>query len=534
MPRVLSLVALVAIMGLVSAQSPLTTTFAANNGQAGNMFDLVGIAPVVITGFDLNLDVGSWNIDIYTKAGPYLPDVFNAGAWGAPIATYLGVAGAGLNLVTPLPQNLSVAIGAAATQSFYVTVTNGTGLNYLTGVAGTTGTVFAQNADLQFLSGAGMSYPFGSNFNPRVFSGNIYYLPGGPPTYQTNSANASLDVNGVQSSGFAPAVSNVCPGATNTGTVAGGPSSVSYDIGFTVGTTVLPNNLVTTGGQIVNLDFLSPSFGFVFGGTLAPFAPFSVPIVFGPGTPELDAQMVILDFIAPDGFTLSQAVCIQTLTATTSIAGPSGDDVFQLVDLNLLAGSPNCWDVSSLPFYGSSFTQFNVASNGRVMMGAGSTDWTPTIAEALSGVPFVGNWSDLSVNIAGSITISNPGSGLVSVAWAGVPFFGQAGSSSSFSVDFDGNTGVVALNGLQGILPATALGAAADQFLGMSPGTLLGATDPGVAGFAPAAAGAAGAPGDMLYELNLGLSSLRHASITAGLNAVVFTPAGSNYTWVGL
>ncbi|MGC6489052.1 MAG: hypothetical protein ACON4Z_15495, partial [Planctomycetota bacterium] len=45
----------------------LTTTFASNNGQAGNMFDLrPGNAPVVIDCFDVNLDAGTWDLEVYT------------------------------------------------------------------------------------------------------------------------------------------------------------------------------------------------------------------------------------------------------------------------------------------------------------------------------------------------------------------------------------------------------------------------------------------------------------------------------------
>ncbi|MCK5942398.1 MAG: hypothetical protein KAI24_10545, partial [Planctomycetes bacterium] len=160
----------------ITAQSPLTTTFAGGNGQAGNMFDLVATnaAGVTIKNFDVNLDAGTWDLEVYklTTPGPYLPSVTNPADWTL-VCAVSSVVSAGPNVPTLLPLSVEEFIPSGATQSFYVTVTNGTAINYTNGT--TTGALFASNADLEFYEGAGMSYPFGSNFNPRVFNGNIYY-----------------------------------------------------------------------------------------------------------------------------------------------------------------------------------------------------------------------------------------------------------------------------------------------------------------------------------------------------------------------
>ena len=37
------------------------------------------------------------------------------------------------------------------------------------------GDVAAQNSDLQILVGAGVNYPFGALFTPRIWNGTIYY-----------------------------------------------------------------------------------------------------------------------------------------------------------------------------------------------------------------------------------------------------------------------------------------------------------------------------------------------------------------------
>ncbi|MFT4842175.1 MAG: hypothetical protein ACI8UD_004286 [Planctomycetota bacterium] len=152
----------------------LTTTFAGGNGQAGNMFDLQAVIPVTITGFDVNLDAGTWDMEVYTLAPnlPYLPDVANPTAWTL-VGSTTGLLSLGANVPTPLPIALSVPIAAGEVQAFYVTVTNGTAINYTNGT--TTGALFASTPQLQFFEGAGVAYPFAANFNPRNFNANIHY-----------------------------------------------------------------------------------------------------------------------------------------------------------------------------------------------------------------------------------------------------------------------------------------------------------------------------------------------------------------------
>jgi hypothetical protein len=167
---------LIASAAAVSAQSPLTTTFASNNGQSGNMFDVVATnaAGVTIKSFEVNIDAGVWDLEVWTlpSGTPYLPDVNNAGAWTL-LASASGVTGAGLNLPTLLPICVDTFVPTATTQAFYVTVTNGTSMNYTNGT--TTGALYASNADLEFYEGSGLAYPFNANFNPRVWNGTISY-----------------------------------------------------------------------------------------------------------------------------------------------------------------------------------------------------------------------------------------------------------------------------------------------------------------------------------------------------------------------
>jgi len=163
--------------------SPLTTTFSSNNGQAGNMFDLrvaSGTAPVVIDDFDVNLDSGNWDLEIYTttSGGSHVGVEQDATAWTL-VASIPGVVSNGANTPTPLGQSLNLTIDCGDQVGFYVTVSNGNALNYTTGTGFAVGDVYASNADLEVLAGTGNTYPFGSVFGPptssRIFNGNIYY-----------------------------------------------------------------------------------------------------------------------------------------------------------------------------------------------------------------------------------------------------------------------------------------------------------------------------------------------------------------------
>ncbi|MCK5940803.1 MAG: hypothetical protein KAI24_02440 [Planctomycetes bacterium] len=178
--RYLSIV--LATAAAVTAQSPLTTTFASNNGQSGNMFDIgaTNAAGVTVRYFDVNLDPGSWDLEVYvaTSGGTHIGIEQTAASWTL-VGSAAGVVSAGANVPTTLPICVEEFIATGTTQGFYVTCTNGTGINYTTGTGFTQGTLYAQNADIDFFAGTGNVYPFGAVFGPptasRIWNGNIYY-----------------------------------------------------------------------------------------------------------------------------------------------------------------------------------------------------------------------------------------------------------------------------------------------------------------------------------------------------------------------
>ena len=158
------------------APASLTTTFAGGNGQAGNMFDIVATTAVTVTGFDVHIGATTAEtVEIYTKAGSHVGFETNASAWTL-IAT-VNVTGQGAGNPTPLPANvIAVPIAAGQSQSFYVTLSTGTDIDYTNGTS--VGNVLASDASITVLEGVGKAYPFAGTFTTRNWNGTVQYTTG--------------------------------------------------------------------------------------------------------------------------------------------------------------------------------------------------------------------------------------------------------------------------------------------------------------------------------------------------------------------
>ena len=172
----LASLSLLLIASTASAQLSITTTLAGGNGAAGNMFDIRAVERLQIVGFDVNLDAGTWDLEVYTRngGGSFVGSETTASNWTL-LSTYVGVLSAGPNVATELPRDLDVEIAAGTQRGFYVTASNAVGstMNYTNGDG--IGTVEASNAFIEVLEGVGKTYPFGSTFSNRIFNSNVYY-----------------------------------------------------------------------------------------------------------------------------------------------------------------------------------------------------------------------------------------------------------------------------------------------------------------------------------------------------------------------
>jgi hypothetical protein len=152
----------------------LTTILVANNGNSGNMFDIVAKKNVIITGFDIHVNNTGINYTalVYTKMGSHNGSETNSAAWNL-IQNVSNFEVRGIGNLTPLPLLGSpLRISANSTWAFYITLTT-TGMRYTNG--NVTGALYKEDDNLQIFQGTGNKYPFSTKSSPRIWNGAIKY-----------------------------------------------------------------------------------------------------------------------------------------------------------------------------------------------------------------------------------------------------------------------------------------------------------------------------------------------------------------------
>jgi hypothetical protein len=98
-------------------------------------------------------------------------------------------------------------------------------------------------------------------------------------------------------------------------------------------------------------------------------------------------QAGILDYFSPNGWSLTAATRITVVQGPTITYYALGDETSQAISM---ASMP-------IPFYGTSYSQVHLCSNGYVTFGAANTDFTPTDSEMNSGPPRLAPyWTDIT------------------------------------------------------------------------------------------------------------------------------------------
>lgn len=196
----------------------LNASNTAGNNHRGNMFDIVATNAVTILSFDAS-PMGNTTIEIYYKAGTWNGFANMPSAWtyiGSAPVTYTGT-------FTAVAVPVNVTIPAGQTYAFYVTSnTSAVSLNYSNGT--NVGNVYSSDANITFLEGGGMEYPFTQNtgavYQPRVWNGRIHYAlanqPGSTLTWGTGETTASI-----------PAAPTATTTYTVSATVPGCPSTLA-------------------------------------------------------------------------------------------------------------------------------------------------------------------------------------------------------------------------------------------------------------------------------------------------------------------
>jgi hypothetical protein len=150
----------------------LSTIFSGGNGAGGNMFDVSALHTITITGFDLNVDsYETETIEIWYIPGGYSGNEYSSSGWTH--LDSLSVRGKGSGNRTHV-NITTLTIPAGQTYGLYIyLVTSGNGnLDY------TDGSNVYSNSDLRIISGTGNSANFGDVYQPRIWNGVIYYIPG--------------------------------------------------------------------------------------------------------------------------------------------------------------------------------------------------------------------------------------------------------------------------------------------------------------------------------------------------------------------
>ncbi len=352
----------------------------------------------------------------------------------------------------------------------------------------------------------------------------------GNQRWQPNSPPCSLDLNGLTPPACtggpialttcvsAPVVANI-----NT-TLTGNP----FDLLFTA-VPAVPSNaggFQTPGGQHLNLNFADPSFTALFALTPMPIASTSLTAVIG-GAGVISVQMVVIDPSHTEGCRLSAVNQLTTVNGV-SVPGPIADNGWTTITTGAL---PLCGP-QSIPFFGASYTQTHVLSNGRIMWGpTGNGDATPLPASALAQGPSVNAWCDLQPNNGGAITISAPTPNLLHVDWAGIPHYGSPFLLSTWFIEIDATTGSITISGLTSFAPSPPItGASNAMFLGLSRGSAGPTTDPGSSPFSIGGIFSGPTnPTDMLYEFG------QAGTLAPGVSTLIFTPSlAGNYDWTGI
>jgi len=356
--------ATLAIAASVSAQSPLTTTYANNNGGGvggGLYFNLTVAAgsDVTLGAIETNFSsaigtAGSLNVYIIGPGGTYVGNqAAGVGAWGGTPADSGVAVAAGVGIPTFVA--LSTGITLLAGQTYGVAYeavglafayTNGDGTP---GVPGSGTNQSYSTLDLQFDGGSANNLAFGAGiFDPRVANTTIHYVLGPGPIFTGLSEpyGGGCYNNPITYYELFPAMTFDMAG------VAG----ISVN-----GFQLIPNGV---GGYVI-----SPASGLWFGDDGTGLANIEGAT---PGTAPISASILNVD----DGVT---TVDLAAIAFTNLINVPGGNLGIE--------------------------TSLTIDSNGRSSVDSGmGSDFTPTAAEMVAGPQMWANfWNDLSPNIQGGV-----------------------------------------------------------------------------------------------------------------------------------
>ena len=345
------------------------------------------------------------------------------------------------------------------------------------------------------------------------------------PPYQANSAEATLELDAVTSDGQTAAITASDVAITNNFNIASNVTSTMWEMVYS-SQALVPGNAApgaqTANGQLVNVDFSAPSLAYHNGAHEFSWQTFTTPMTgtYSYATPlTASCQAVFTNPAHADGYTFSQGVQIVKtdggFSGVTDLSATATDDGTQTVTLT-----------APVTFYGTSYTDIHVATNGRVSFVNPDGDFSPSVTEAMTDDPFVGPWTDLLDPSSGGgyLFVSDDGAGNVSVVWDSMQHWNDNTVFVDATVSFI-SSGEVVIGGMSNVG-----GFGEEMFLGMSAGSSVTATDPGMVDYT-AGVGTTLNGTDMIYRYTGTAAELA----APGISIITFTPnALMNYDWAAL
>lgn len=169
----------------------LTSPIVANNGDEGNMFDVVASQAITITSFETHAsEAGTTEYEIWTKPGTYVGAATDRSQW-----TRVGTATFTLEAegtYTPIPIPINITMMPNERRAFYLT---NKVLNHRYHDGSAVGAVLATTPHLTVYEGAGINWGtngFGAANAPRAWEGKIHYKAGGGRTLATAMTGTTL------------------------------------------------------------------------------------------------------------------------------------------------------------------------------------------------------------------------------------------------------------------------------------------------------------------------------------------------------
>ncbi|MBP6663651.1 MAG: right-handed parallel beta-helix repeat-containing protein, partial [Chitinophagales bacterium] len=185
-----------------AATNTVLSTLDANNGQRGEMFNIVAVNPITVHCFSPHLYtsvLGTY--EIYYRNGGFLGHENTPADW-IFIDSTTNLTGTA-NVGTLIPIDVNIPVPAGDTVAFYITCVGTSpsygGVRYYghsAAPAGPVDSLWLEDANMKLLVGYGKDYLFGTNYITRRYLGEVHYSLGVCPTVPTLYVDANITTSG--------------------------------------------------------------------------------------------------------------------------------------------------------------------------------------------------------------------------------------------------------------------------------------------------------------------------------------------------